>query len=151
MKTKNYLKPLLCWLLITAFGLVSIAQKMRPVQHELDRTNIPIIQKPFTGKTSIRTKNPRLYFPIEVKAPKGAPNILLIMPDDVGFGAGTAFGGPVPTVALDRIANAGIRYNAFHMTAICSPTRAALLTGRNHHSVATGVIISAWEEILMWC
>ncbi|MDJ0592062.1 MAG: arylsulfatase, partial [Pleurocapsa sp. MO_226.B13] len=74
-------------------------------------------------------------------APKDAPNILLIMPDDVGFGAATTFGGPIPTPALDRVANAGIRYNQFHTTALCSPTRAALITGRNHHSDATGVIM----------
>ncbi|OIQ27693.1 MAG: arylsulfatase [Bacteroidetes bacterium MedPE-SWsnd-G2] len=107
----------------------------------LDRTKIPIVQKPFKGKANLRVEDSRLDFPQEVSAPKDAPNILLIMPDDVGFGASTAFGGPVPTVALDRVAKAGVRYNAFHTTALCSPTRAALLTGRNHHSVATGVIM----------
>lgn len=110
-------------------------------QEKLDRTKIPITQKPFKGKIAIRTQDSKLDFPQEVTAPEGAPNILLIMPDDVGFGASSAFGGPVPTAALDRIANDGVRYNKFHTTALCSPTRAALLTGRNHHSVATGVIM----------
>ncbi|MGY4502370.1 arylsulfatase A-like enzyme [Bradyrhizobium sp. GM24.11] len=73
--------------------------------------------------------------------PKGAPNVLLIMTDDVGFAAPATFGGVIPTPALDRIAEMGLRYTAFHTTALCSPTRAALLTGRNHHSVATGVVV----------
>ena len=73
-------------------------------------------------------------------APTGAPNVVLILLDDVGFGSCRTFGGPVPTPALDRVAAAGLRYNQFHTTALCSPTRAALLTGRNHHSVHMGGI-----------
>lgn len=80
-------------------------------------------------------------FPQPVKAPKDAPNILLILLDDVGFGQASTFGGPVATPTLDRLAKSGLRYNRFHTTALCSPTRAALLTGRNHHSVATGVVM----------
>ena len=72
--------------------------------------------------------------------PKGAPNILLIMTDDAGYGVAGTFGGVIPTPALDRIANAGLRYTQFNSTALCSPTRAALITGRNHHSVGFGVI-----------
>src|SRR5262249_23207021 len=72
--------------------------------------------------------------------PKGAPNVLLIMTDDVGFGAPSTFGGVIPTPALDRIAQTGLRYTQFHSTALCSPTRAALITGRNHHAVGFGVI-----------
>lgn len=106
-----------------------------------DRSVLPIQQKPFAGHVGLRTSESKLDFPAEVSAPEGAPNILLIMPDDVGFGAATAFGGPIPTPAIDRVAKAGIRYNAFHTTALCSPTRAALITGRNHHSNATGVIM----------
>ena len=75
-----------------------------------------------------------------VVPPKTAPNVLLIMTDDVGFGAPSTFGGVIPTPNLDRIANAGLRYTNFHSTALCSPTRAALITGRNHHSVGFGVI-----------
>jgi arylsulfatase len=80
------------------------------------------------------------HFPARPQAPAGAPNVLLIMTDDVGFGAAGTFGGPVPTPTLDTLARAGLRYNAFHTTAMCSPTRAALLTGRNHHAVATGAL-----------
>ena len=72
--------------------------------------------------------------------PKGAPNVLLIMTDDQGYGVSGTFGGVIPTPALDRIAKAGLRYTQFHSTALCSPTRAALITGRNHHSVGFGVI-----------
>jgi hypothetical protein len=73
-------------------------------------------------------------------APKGAPNVLLIMTDDQGYGVSGTFGGVIPTPAMDRIAKAGLRYTQFHSTALCSPTRAALITGRNHHSVGYGVI-----------
>ena len=72
--------------------------------------------------------------------PKGAPNVLLIMTDDQGYGVTSTFGGVIPTPSMDRIANAGLRYTQFHSTALCSPTRAALITGRNHHSVGFGVI-----------
>ena len=73
-------------------------------------------------------------------APKGAPNVLIILLDDVGFGHPSTFGGPIQTKALQRLADEGALYNRFHTTALCSPTRAAMLTGRNHHSVHTGVI-----------
>jgi arylsulfatase A-like enzyme len=80
------------------------------------------------------------YFPTRPSAPAGAPNVLLIMTDDVGFSATSTFGGPVPTPTFDAMARAGLRYSTFHTTAMCSPTRAALLTGRNHHAVASGAI-----------
>ena len=76
------------------------------------------------------------HFPAPARAPKGAPNVLLVLIDDVGFGASSTFGGPIPTPTLDRLARSGLRYNQFHTTALCSPTRAALITGRNHHTAA---------------
>jgi arylsulfatase len=79
-------------------------------------------------------------FPQPVQAPKGAPNVVLILLDDVGFGQFATFGGGVPSPTMDRLAAEGVRYNRFHTTALCSPTRAALLTGRNHHSAAFGAI-----------
>ena len=82
-------------------------------------------------------------FPQPVRAPQGAPNVSLALLDDVGFGATGTFGGPVQTPTLERLAENGLRYNQFHTTALCSPTRAALLTGRNHHSAHTGVIMEA--------
>ena len=116
MKSINPFRQLFVLFAFTSFCLTGTAQEMDPGQAEFDRTKIPIAQPAFKGKASLRIEDSRLDFPAEVKAPQGAPNILLIMPDDVGFGASTAFGGPVPTVALDRVAAAGLRYNAFHTT-----------------------------------
>jgi arylsulfatase len=82
-------------------------------------------------------------FPQPVRAPKGAPNVVLILIDDTGFGQFSTFGGGVPSPTMDRLAAEGLRFNRFHTTALCSPTRAALLTGRNHHSAASGVIQEA--------
>jgi arylsulfatase len=79
-------------------------------------------------------------FPQPVQAPTGAPNVVLILIDDAGFGQFSTFGGGVPSPTMDRLAAEGLRFNRFHTTALCSPTRAALITGRNHHSVAAGVI-----------
>jgi arylsulfatase A-like enzyme len=104
---------------------------------------LPRPPPPFNGYIGRTAKESIKDFPTEVKAPKGAPNILLILTDDVGFGASSTFGGPIPTPTLERLAKAGLRYTQFHTTALCSPTRAALLTGRNHHSAATGVIMEA--------
>src|SRR6516162_1196238 len=75
-----------------------------------------------------------------IKAPDGAPNVLVVLVDDSGFGQWSTFGGLISTPNLDRLAASGLRYTRFHTTALCSPTRAALLTGRNHHSAGTGVI-----------
>ena len=85
-------------------------------------------------------KDSKPYWPPSVVPPKGAPNVLLIMTDDQGYGVSGTFGGVIPTPNMDRIAKAGLRYTQFHSTALCSPTRAALITGRNHHSVGFGVI-----------
>src|ERR1039457_494856 len=100
---------------------------------------LPRPDQPFGGKIGRTPKESTPDFPKGVEAPKGAPNILVILTDDVGFGASSTFGGPIPTPTMDRLAKDGLRYTAFHTTALCSPTRAALLTGRNHHSANTGV------------
>jgi arylsulfatase A-like enzyme len=101
---------------------------------------LPKPQPPFKGKIERTVQNSKPDFPKGVEAPKGAPNVLLILTDDVGFGASSTFGGPIATPSFQRLADNGLRYNTFHTTALCSPTRAALITGRNHHSVASGVI-----------
>ena len=90
------------------------------------------------GRTYLDSAKPQ--FPQPVQAPKGAPNIVLILIDDAGFGQFSTFGGGIPSPTMDKLAAEGLRYNRFHTTALCSPTRAALITGRNHHSSATGVI-----------
>ncbi|MDF2190616.1 arylsulfatase [Paraflavitalea sp. CAU 1676] len=102
---------------------------------------IPQSDPAFNGTVTPTFVDAKADFPAPLKAPAGAPNGLIILLDDVGFGQTSAFGGPVPTPTLDKLAQNGLRYNRFHTTALCSPTRAALLAGRNHHSVATGVII----------
>ena len=101
---------------------------------------LPKPEPPFQGKIGRTVKDSTPDFPKSVEAPEGAPNILLIMTDDVGFGASSTFGGPIQTPNFQRIADSGLRYNMFHTTALCSPTRAALITGRNHHTNASGVI-----------
>jgi len=101
---------------------------------------LPRPEAPFKGVIKRTAKESTPDFPLPVTAPKGAPNILLIMTDDVGYGASSTFGGPIPTPTMDRLAKEGLRFTEFHTTALCSPTRAALITGRNHHSDATGVI-----------
>jgi arylsulfatase len=104
------------------------------------REVLPQPQPPFKGKIGRTVKDSTPDFPKDVEAPKGAPNILLIMTDDVGFGASSTFGGPIQTPTFQRLADSGLRYNMYHTTALCSPTRAALITGRNHHTNASGVI-----------
>ncbi len=106
----------------------------------LDGKQLPPPPMPFGGVIKDTAKDSTPYWPPRVVPPKGAPNILLIMTDDQGYGVSSTFGGVIPTPALDRIAKAGLRYTQFHSTALCSPTRAALITGRNHHSVGFGVI-----------
>ena len=106
----------------------------------LDGKQLPPPPMPFGGVIKESAKDSTPWWPPRVVPPKGAPNVLLIMTDDQGYGASGTFGGVIPTPAMDRIANAGLRYTEFHSTALCSPTRAALITGRNHHSVGYGVI-----------
>jgi arylsulfatase len=101
---------------------------------------LPPVPPKFGGVIKDSALQSRTWWPPTVVPPKSAPNVLLIMTDDVGFGAPSTFGGVIPTPALDRIASMGLRYTRFHTTALCSPTRAALLTGRNHHAVGFGVI-----------
>jgi arylsulfatase len=106
----------------------------------IDGRYIPPPPPAFEGKMGLTATDSKPYWPPRVVPPEGAPNVLLIMTDDAGFGVAGTFGGVIPTPALDRVANAGLRYTQFHSTALCSPTRAALITGRNHHSVGFGVI-----------
>src|SRR5439155_24158988 len=94
----------------------------------------------FGGVIKENAAQSKAWWAPRVVPPKSAPNVLLIMTDDVGFGAPSTFGGVIPTPALDRIAKAGLRYTCMHSTALCSPTRAALITGRNHHSAGFGVV-----------
>jgi arylsulfatase len=111
------------------------APKLQPIDL------LPRPEAPFRGQVGRTVFESTPDFPKEVQAPKGAPNVLIILTDDVGFGASSTFGGPIDTPTFEKLAKRGLRYNRFHTTALCSPTRAALLTGRNHHTCSTGVIM----------
>jgi arylsulfatase len=102
---------------------------------------LPVPPAPFKGQIGLSAKDSKSDFPTPVQTAKGAPNIMVVLLDDVGFGASSTFGGPIETPTLEQLAKSGLRYTQFHTTALCSPTRAALLTGRNHHSAHTGVIM----------
>jgi arylsulfatase len=119
------------------FALAPLARAAEPA---LDRTVLPIPEpkRPVYTELDARDVKPPPHF--QVKAPAGAPNVVIILIDDLGFGAPSTFGGPIPTPTLDRLAQGGLRYNNFHTTALCSPTRAALKSGRNHHTANMGFI-----------
>jgi arylsulfatase A-like enzyme len=102
--------------------------------------DLPPADPPFGGVINPFAKDSTPVKPSITYPPTGAPNVVVVLLDDVGFGAPSTFGSPIPTPALDRVARAGLRYNQFHTTALCSPTRAALLTGRNHHTAHVGTI-----------
>lgn len=108
----------------------------------MDRTSLPIQPQRPTVEAAfdIRSQTQPFPAPQRIHPPEGAPNVLVILLDDMGFGAPSVFGGPCATPAAEQLAENGLRFNRFHTTAICSPTRAALLTGRNHHSVGMGVV-----------
>jgi arylsulfatase A-like enzyme len=106
----------------------------------IDGKYLPAPPPKFGGVINLSAEQSKPFWPPTVVPRKGAPNILLIMTDDQGYGVSGSFGGVVPTPAMDRIAQAGLRYTQFHSTALCSPSRAALITGRNHHSVGSGQI-----------
>jgi Arylsulfatase A and related enzymes len=99
----------------------------------------PPVPEPFNGEIGLTPRDSTPSTGRDVIVSKDAPNILVILTDDVGFGASSVFGGPVETPTFEALANDGVRFNQFHTTALCSPTRSALLTGRNHHTAHTGM------------
>ena len=133
--------------LVTQFSMIAVtpvaAQNAPTASNVLptDRTVLPIPEPQYPHSTVLDARNATPPPRFEVKAPAGAPNVLIILIDDMGFGQSSAFGGPVSMPTVDRLANGGLRYNQFHTTALCSPTRMALLTGRNHHTGNTGSIM----------
>ena len=108
---------------------------------QMDRSILPIQPPKRDALTELDARNVKTPELFEVKAPEGAPNVVIVLIDDIGFGASSTFGGPISTPTLDRLANNGLRFNRFHTTALCSPTRAALLSGRNHHAVNVGSVM----------
>ena len=121
-------------------GLASLRAKGASSERTDPRDQLPIPDRPYEGTLPLDAKDPEATFPpIEpLRPPAGAPNVLIVLLDDVGFGASSAFGGPCATPTAERLAASGLKFNRFHTTALCSPTRAALLTGRNHHTVGHG-------------
>jgi hypothetical protein len=109
---------------------------------KLPRHILPIPDQKHVGLTTYDAKDLNTKYPpiVPLRPPAGAPNVLIVLIDDVGFGASSAFGGPCHTPTAERLGANGLKYNRFHTTALCSPTRQALLTGRNHHSVGMGAI-----------
>ncbi len=107
----------------------------------VERSVLPIPPTRFQGTIGLRSSESTPSFPRPVTALDGAPNVVLILMDDVGFGATSPFGGPIDTPEFQKLADNGLKYNRFHTTAVCSPTRAALITGRNHHTAHTGAVM----------
>jgi arylsulfatase A-like enzyme len=110
-------------------------------QEKLDRSTLPIAEPKRQASTELDARKAKAPARFQVKAPKGAPNVVIVLLDDIGFGHSSAFGGPIRMPTLERLASGGVRYNRFHTTALCSPTRVALLTGHNHHPNNAGAIM----------
>src|SRR4051812_26542818 len=119
-----------------------INKKIMKNEEFMQRTVLPIPDIPQVNLTTYDARDPDTRYPPikELRPPEEAPNVLVILLDDVGFGASSAFGGPCQTPNFEKLAAGGLKYNRFHTTALCSPTRQALLTGRNHHSTGMGAI-----------
>jgi arylsulfatase len=111
------------------------------VDQTFDRTILPIQPPKTKAITELDARKATKPPPFQVKAPEGAPNIVIVLIDDIGFGATSTFGGAIQTPTFDRLADNGLRFNSFHTTALCSPTRASLLSGRNHHAVNVGSVM----------
>ncbi|MBP6724882.1 MAG: sulfatase-like hydrolase/transferase [Halioglobus sp.] len=125
---------------VVSFFLLTLCDASLQASTDDSGKALPRHSTPFSGKLEPTEKASIPQYPVQLRAPDGAPNILLVMTDDVGFASVSTFGGPAPTPGLDKLAKTGLLYNQFHTTAICSPTRAALLTGRNHHAVGLGTL-----------
>src|SRR6266568_6541698 len=130
----------LVWAPLTAAPVAAQAAAPAQVVLPTDRTVLPIPEPQYPHSTVFDVRNATPPPRFEVKAPEKAPNVLIVLIDDMGFGQSSAFGGPIHMPTVEKLAKGGLRYNQFHTTALCSPTRAALLTGRNHHICNMGSI-----------
>ncbi len=118
-----------------------LLHRLRRVRTPIDRTALPVAEPVRPTYSELDARNAKAPPRFEVKAPDGAPNVVVILIDDIGFGSPSTFGGPISMPTLDQLASNGLKYNNFHTTALCSPTRMALKTGRNHHQAETGSIM----------
>lgn len=132
-------------LLPLTLACLAVAASLMPTaasaQKPLDRTILPIHAPAAKAITTLDARDAKAPPPFVVTPPAGAPNVVVVLIDDIGFGHSSAFGGPIKMPTLDKLANGGLRYNRFHTTALCSPTRVALLTGHNHHANNAGAIM----------
>jgi len=140
IQAKTIVRIVALLLAVLVIGPRSYAAERSPGSAAPDRTVLPIQAPKQPVYKELDVRNVKMPPNFEVKAPAGAPNVVIILIDDLGFGAPATFGGPIPTPTLERLAQEGLRYNNFHTTALCSPTRAALKSGRNHHTVNMGYI-----------
>jgi len=143
MRTRFHAFPLAALALLGMLG--SVLREVRadepPNPAALDRTVLPIHEPPVPSIREMDARRAKAPPRFEVKAPEGAPNVVVVLIDDIGFGCSEAFGGPIRMPTVDRLAASGLKYNRFHTTALCSPTRVALLTGHNHHPNNAGAIM----------
>jgi len=145
-KPKRYVWSLAIAPVVVVAATLAVAQQVTgtlgspSATTSIDGKQLPAPDPKFGGVIKDQALKSTPWWAPRIVPPKGAPNVLLIITDDSGFGVPSTFGGVIPTPTMDRIANSGLRYNNIHSTALCSPTRAALITGRNHHSAGFGVI-----------
>ncbi|WP_390817774.1 arylsulfatase [Symmachiella macrocystis] len=130
-----------CFVATGVLASGSALAQQRGDDYEIDRSVLPIQEPKRPTYSELDARNVKAPPRFEVKAPKGAPNVVIVLIDDIGFGGPSTFGGPIQTPTLDRLARSGLRYNNFHTTALCSPTRVALKCGRNHHTANAGSIM----------
>ena len=135
MKTIRLFTFVISLVILTGFTTTALAQE------NINREILPIQPPTREAITEMDARNAAKPPRFEVKAPEGAPNVVVVLIDDIGFGATTTFGGAIQTPTFDRLADQGLRFNSFHTTALCSPTRASLLSGRNHHAVNVGSVM----------
>ena len=133
------MSALLGW--VTAGGGLAVKPEAKANESAevMDRTVLPIPEPKYPPISELDVRNAKAPPRFQVKAPASAPNVLIVLIDDMGFGQSSAFGGPIHMPTAEKLAGSGLRYNQFHTTALCSPTRAALLTGRNHHMCNMGI------------
>ena len=138
MKTRLLLTFVAAGLTVVALAAQAQAQQDKG---KLDRTILPIVEPEYEPITELDARKATAPPAFKVEAPAGAPNVVIVLIDDIGFGATETFGGAIKTPTLDRLAKNGLRFNQFHTTALCSPTRAALKSGRNHHATNVGSVM----------
>jgi arylsulfatase len=141
MKTKITLSLLSLGIILSCTAAPVLSASKSAENHKMDRTILPIQPPPRTPIKVLDARDVKKSKSFKITAPEDAPNIVVVLIDDIGFGAASTFGGAIKTPTLDKLAENGLRFNRFHTTALCSPTRASLLSGRNHHNVNVGSVM----------